>query len=293
MNKIIKLYKFDDPRPKDERFDIVNLKDVEHSLIEHKYYREGYYCILLLEQGEAKVEINDVELHVKAPIVLCGLPGEVWHWSNMMNLDGKFVCFEAPFILSGLRGGYSLEPISFLNSQNHYPFIPLSYTRYHKLRGLVDDMKECIGEYPVFYDLLRAELWQFIFLIEKEYILNRKQGRETEVKNHVVEFMHLVNRYYMEHHDSRFYADKLHITPNYLNKVCKTLIGINAYDYISNRIIAEAKILLRLTNINVSELAFRLGFENVNYFIKCFKKKEGVTPGEYQKMGTLAQSSEH
>lgn len=68
------------------------------------------------------------------------------------------------------------------------------------------------------------------------------------------------------------------------------MIGINAYDYISSRIMAEAKVLLRLTDITVNELAYRLGFENVNYFIKCFKKSEGVTPGEYQKKGTLVQS---
>ena len=290
MNEI-KVYQYDhDTRPVDERFDIIDLRNDEHLINNEINYREGYYCILLLEQGEAFLEVNGYTKHVQAPVVVCGLPGDMWHWKNFKNLRGRFVCFEGPFILAGLNGGFTLEPVSFLNMGSHFPFIPLSYSRYHKLRELVNDMQECRNEYPVFYDLLRVQLWQFIFLTEKEYILNRQKGRETEVKNHIVDFMHLVNNHYFEHHDTKYYAEKMCITPNYLNKVCKMMIGINAYDYISSRIMAEAKVLLRLTDITVNELAYRLGFENVNYFIKCFKKSEGVTPGEYKKRGTLVQS---
>ena len=102
-----------------------------------------------------------------------------------------------------------------------------------------------------------------------------------------MQFIHLVNKNYDKNHDTRSYAEEMNITPNYLNKLVKSHLGISAYDYILNRIISEAKILLKLTNINVSELAYRLGYENPGYFIRLFKKAEGLTPLEYHKRGTL------
>lgn len=250
-------------------------------------YRESFYCFFLVEEGEASVKVNGAEAMVKAPELICGLPGDLWEWKDENRLWGRFICFEAPFILAGLKGGYSLDPISFLNPEQRYPFIPLSECKFQRLKLLVNDMEECMSENPVFYDLLRAQLWQFIFLSEKEYILNGNAGRKLECKNYLMRFMSLVNTHYAQHHDTGFYADQMHITPNYLNKICKTLIDTNARDYILNRILSEAKILLRLTNISVSELSYKLGFENTNYFIKIFKKNEGLTPGDYRRSGTL------
>ena len=189
--------------------------------------------------------------------------------------------------MSGLNGSYSLDPIPFLNPEERFPFICLSEKRFLRLRDLTMDMKECISEFPVHYDLLRAELWQFIFLAEKEYTLNGNKGRKQGQKNHVMQFIQLVNQHYASHHDAKFYADEMHISPNYLNKITKSNLGISAFDYITNRIMSEAKVLLRLSKINVSELSYRLGYENPNYFIRLFNKLVGMTPLEYHKRGTL------
>lgn len=286
-NKDIKIYNFLPKYHTNEKFIVFDFKLSEPDIISKPIYKEGFYCFLFLEKGEADLIVAGEHAQVKAPVLITALPGDTWEWKHWENIEGHFLCFDAETLMSGLKGGYSLDPIPFLTSEDRFPFICLSQERFLRLHLLIQDMKDCISEFPIFYDLLRAELWQFIFLAEKEYVLNGHKGRKREQKNHVTQFIQLVNQHYARHHDAKFYADEMHITPNYLNKIIKSNLGISAFDYITNRIMSEAKVLLRLTKININELSYRLGYENPNYFIRLFNKIEGITPLEYHKRGTL------
>lgn len=286
--KEVKQYQFHkDQFPLTQRFAVLDFNICVEDIIKELTYKEGYYCFLVISKGEADLIIDRQKAQISAPALAIGLPGDTWEWKRWKDIEGWFIVFDAETIMAGLKGGFNLDPIPFLNPEKRYPFIPLSDKRFQRLKLLVEDMKECTTEYPVHYDLIRAQLWQFIFLTEKEYILNGNQGRRKERKNHLMDFIKLVNKNYESHHDVAFYANEMHITPNYLNKITNDLIGMSAYDYILNRIISEAKILLKLTDINVSELAYKLGYENPAYFIRLFKKLEGITPLEYHKRGTL------
>ncbi len=59
-------------------------------------------------------------------------------------------------------------------------------------------------------------------------------------------------------------------------------MGVSARAYIQSRIIAEAKNLIDITDMNINQIADTLGFGTPNYFIRLFKKKTGITPGEYR-----------
>ena len=284
----IKLFNFKSGEyPLSERFEILDFSDCAEDLKATPIYMDGFYCFLLISEGEAHLSVDSQKSHIKSPVLITGLPGDKWEWHSYDVKEAYFICFDAPTLMAGLKGGYSLDPIPFLNPQQRYPFIPLSSLRHQKLKSLVEEMRECLMDKPVFYDLLRAQMWQFVFLTEKEYTLNGNMGRSRMAKNHLVEFIHLVNMHYARHHDTVYYAEAMNITPNYLNKLVKTKLGVSAFQFIQNRVISEAKTLLRLTRVNINELAFKLGFENTSYFIKCFKKSEGMTPLEYHKRGTL------
>lgn len=273
--------------PINERLAIIDFADCIYDLKEHPTYIEGFYCFLLIENGEVEISVSSRKSKLKSPVLITGLPGDIWEWHKFNVSKGYFICFDGPTVMAGLKEGFSLDPIPFLNPQERYPFIPLSTSKFNKLKSLTEEMKECLLDVPVVFDLLRAQIWQFIFLTEKEYVLNGNKGRRSISKNHLMEFIRLVNKFFATHHDTSFYAQKLHITPNYLNKLVKSKLNISAFQFIQNRIIAEAKVLLRLTEVNINELADRLGFENTSYFIHCFKKSEGITPLEYHKRGTV------
>ncbi len=76
------------------------------------------------------------------------------------------------------------------------------------------------------------------------------------------------------------YADRLAIHNNYLNKVLKENTGKTTTEHIIARLIQEAKILLKQTDWNISEIAYSLGFEQLSHFSNFFKKQTSLSPLE-------------
>jgi len=79
-----------------------------------------------------------------------------------------------------------------------------------------------------------------------------------------------------------FYAEKLHISPNYLNILCKKNLKISATQLIHQRISIEAKRLLQSTERSIKEIAFELGFADQAYFSNFFKQQTGASPSDFR-----------
>ena len=80
-----------------------------------------------------------------------------------------------------------------------------------------------------------------------------------------------------------YFADKLHVTPNYLSDTIRYHSGKSALKIIHDYIIEEAKILLITSNQSVSEISYILGFEYPSYFSRLFKKKTNLSPSDFRK----------
>ena len=78
-------------------------------------------------------------------------------------------------------------------------------------------------------------------------------------------------------------AKQLFVNSNYLNSSIKNLTGKTASAHIQEKVLLEAKSFLLHTDLQVSEIAFKLGFENTSYFNRFFKKNTNLTPTEYRR----------
>ncbi|MNG81342.1 HTH-type transcriptional activator Btr [compost metagenome] len=96
-------------------------------------------------------------------------------------------------------------------------------------------------------------------------------------------FRRLITDNIQETHKTQVYAEMLNITPNHLNKCARSVTGKTASAIINEALTMEAKALLSLPNHTVSETAFVLGFEDVSYFSRFFKKHTSLQPSEYRK----------
>lgn len=79
-----------------------------------------------------------------------------------------------------------------------------------------------------------------------------------------------------------FFAEKLFVSPHYLNDMLKNLTGQTTQQHIQNKLIERAKELLSMTNLTVSEIAYQLGFEYPQSFNKLFKNKMNISPLEFR-----------
>jgi AraC-like DNA-binding protein len=78
------------------------------------------------------------------------------------------------------------------------------------------------------------------------------------------------------------FADKLSVTINHLNKCLKETLDLTTITLITNRIMTEARMLLKNTTWNVSEIAWCLGFDEAPHFINFFKKHAGLSPNAFR-----------
>ncbi len=78
-------------------------------------------------------------------------------------------------------------------------------------------------------------------------------------------------------------AQMLYINKFYLTHIFKEQFGITINNYLTQVRITNAKKHLRFTDWNLEKISLECGFNNVSYFIRTFKKAEGMTPGEFRR----------
>ena len=81
----------------------------------------------------------------------------------------------------------------------------------------------------------------------------------------------------------KFFADKICLSPGYFGDLIKKETGRTAQEYIQRKVIEQSKHRLLGSGQSVSEVAYSLGFQYPQHFIRLFKRETGVTPGEYRK----------
>lgn len=118
----------------------------------------------------------------------------------------------------------------------------------------------------------------------RQFITRKKVSKDLLTK-----FEALVSNYFSEDNatmDSlpsvQYFADRLFVSPNYLNDLLKNLTGQTTQQHIHSQVIEKAKELLSTTNLSVSEIAYQLGFEYPQSFNKLFKTKTNLTPLEFR-----------
>ena len=81
-----------------------------------------------------------------------------------------------------------------------------------------------------------------------------------------------------------YFADHLHLSPNYFGDLIKKETGKTAQEHIQLKLINLAKERIFDTDKSVSQIAFELGFKYPQHFNRMFKKNTGFTPIEYRSL---------
>jgi len=169
------------------------------------------------------------------------------------------------------------------------PVFEISETQANGMVLIYKKMQEEIASTYLFkYDLIRNFLMELIHCGQKLEPLttyNYTHNASARISSLFIEL--LERQFPIASPEQKFtlrtakdFADRLSVHSNHLNKVLKENTGKTTTEHISNRIIQEAKILLKQTDWNVSEIAYSLGFEQLSHFSSFFKKQTQLSPVE-------------
>jgi AraC family transcriptional regulator, transcriptional activator of pobA len=93
-----------------------------------------------------------------------------------------------------------------------------------------------------------------------------------------------LSKYIYEKNKITDYAELLSVSPNHLNKCVKKTIGKSAQDLLNEMLLLEAKVLLKQTNLNVTEIAYKIGKNEISDFARFFKTQTSMKPSEYRSL---------
>ncbi len=133
----------------------------------------------------------------------------------------------------------------------------------------------------IYADLSLKEL--LIRLVQSQYLVQISK----ELEDHPNQSrMHYILHYIHENLSEKIAVDalcrKAYLSRNEFFKWFRGQFGITPLEYINRERIKMAKQLLADARNNISSVSHQCGFSDVNYFVRLFKKKEGITPGDYK-----------
>jgi AraC family transcriptional regulator, transcriptional activator of pobA len=102
------------------------------------------------------------------------------------------------------------------------------------------------------------------------------QGYSTQLTNR---FLSLLEKEEGKLQRTRYYTSALSVSPRVLVDAVLTETGKSPSAWIRDRTLLEARRLLIYTDLTISEIAYRLNFRNVSYFVRFYRRLAGVSPG--------------
>jgi AraC-like DNA-binding protein len=161
------------------------------------------------------------------------------------------------------------------------------YANDEQARRFTEVCKELEREVQLALDGLLALLHAYmqILLIEARRIHQAQPGAihtDTAAFLLTKRFILLLDAHYLTTSSVADYADMLHVTSNYLSETVRRTQGQPAGKLIRERLLLEAKRLLRYSDLPVAEIATYLNFEDPSYFGRFFKKHTGFTPSAFR-----------
>lgn len=127
---------------------------------------------------------------------------------------------------------------------------------------------------------ISAEIYGIMCALSSPERPGREDGRRQQVEK--------AERYMAEHLDRNLsvqeIADAVSMSSSHFTKVFREATGIAPYDCLLNIRLERAKDLLRRTDLSVSEVAYRCGFNSDANFISFFRKRTDVTPLKFRNL---------
>jgi AraC family transcriptional regulator, transcriptional activator of pobA len=251
-------------------------------------HRDDHYMFILQRKGEFLFEIDFRAVKLRGASLCFVAPGQVHRYIKWKDSKGWFIFADVSRVPETCRE---------------------IFDTWQKVRQLaaIDTEDIIFNAMPVLEQLLLKEqnalnssitghqVGAILGLIASKIIQPQKPGHTINGQRYHIasRFKQLVKKNYKDVKQVQQYAERLNITPLYLNEVVKEITGFTASYWIQQEIILEAKRLLYYTVLDVKQIAYELGYEDHTYFSRFFKKNTGMTALAFRKKNHDMSNQSH
>jgi len=255
---------------------------LEHyPFLEHPH-KQSFYMLLFVEKANGNAVLDNSTIRLDEPKVICIKPNSVFSLDINRAAKGFVICFTESFFSLRYNNNV-LYQFAFLKKDAD-TFVRLAAKQTERWNTILQLMQEETAiEQKGVEKVLRSYLNILLFDLDRKFHKHSPIEKTNGKDEKIILFEKLLEENYTTQKTPSFYAKKLHITTNYLNKLCHDYRNVTGGELIRKRITIEAQRLLHYTSLSVAEVAYKLGFESPSYFITFFKKNTGTTPECFRK----------
>lgn len=255
----------------------------EHPFVMQPHSHD-FYLLMLITKGTGTHTIELKEHSVKPGSVFFMSPSEVHAWNLSEDTDGYILFFNTHFYMMDYREGNIFE-IPFYNPQNKINSAFLQPKQLTGIKHLMENMRhESSLDLPIYQKRILRSYLDIVLMKLAAILKPAQRKKESGLPSRLIPNLQaLINEHFISHNPVSFYANKLNITVQRLNKITHNQLDKTVAELIHHRMLAEAKRLLAYSTYTVSEIAYQLNFNDNSYFTRFFKKATSMTPEQYRK----------
>jgi len=243
-------------------------------------HRHDFYYILVLKKGIGQHEIDFKTYEVCNHSVFLMRPGQVHQLTLKAGSSGYLIQFKSDFFYFKNKLSEQL-----LRRVSHLNFCNLDLDAYSKLDALLAySFREYSEKLEGFHEVIQSNLnIFFIELVRHRQSKTILPGGNHSYKQDVFDrFSELVEANIAQHKSVSEYAALLNLSTYQLNAITKSVLQRTPSECINESIVLESKRQLLATADQVNQIAYQLGYDDVSYFIRFFKKHTGFSPDAFR-----------
>lgn len=254
----------------------------------HRHSR--FYQVHLLVRGSISLQLDDQAYFAEAPLVFITPPAIPHAFYSEENTDGHVITVRQDVV----RAWHASLPGQWPDAQLREPaFLPLGgaaaevQAEAARLIQLAELLQQEFGGRGKGRSAAVQALGLCFFISLNRLLashvpampLKRERGEDLRI---FLSFCDLVEAHFRDHLTLPDYARQLAITEARLNDVCRRMANLPSKEVVHDRLLQEARRLLRFSTTPVGELSYQLGFADPAYFSRFFTRRVGVAPSQFR-----------
>lgn len=252
-----------------------------------KEHTHDFYSVILFTKGENSIRLNNNSYTVQPQTVCLVAPNQIHSFEGLENMEGILFFFCQDFYVeefSFLRLLNVFSCTSKLSGDICNPCINLSEGEFNHITELVNSIdKEYEYHTPSNNSatIIRS-LLNIMLLRLSDWNDSRSEGSDKGDTVFIHELSRLVDSYFIREHNIGFYTSSFNISEKHLNEICNRHFNCGLKKILKDRLMQEARKLLLSSEQSVSEISYKLNFDDNSYFNKVFKTETGLTPKKFR-----------
>lgn len=282
----MKIYKLNEKSAENISFGIYRMEDIydRNNGEPDSPHTHDFYTILLVLSAAGKHIIDFNEFKLSGNQIYFLSPGQVHQMIETEKSFGYCIVFSKEFLIENHIPLFFFDELRLFNNFDSTPPLQLDKTDVDKLTFYCNEILS-ISESAIKFkqQAVASNLSLILIRANNNCNLPKDHTQNLEARHSILKkFITLVDVKYKEWHLPANYARELNISPDYLNRVVKTLLASTSAKYIQSRIIIEAKRLLWFSGFTAKEIGYNLGFNEPTNFSAFFKKLTGMSPSSFR-----------